>query len=126
MNKKYYRQFIVRQLDSVYVNTSIYYKYIRIIATHLRGGNAFSLSELGISGYANANENINIHIEALTLVAQIAQGGLRDAESLLDQLSLLDGEITVEAVWDLVGSVPEQDLFPIKEQTKENASLRNS
>jgi hypothetical protein len=23
-------------------------------------------------------------------------------------------------------SVPEQDLFPIKEQTKENASLRNS
>ncbi len=61
------------------------------------------------------NENINIHIEALTLVAQIAQGGLRDAESLLDQLSLLDGEITVEAVWDLVGSVPEQDLLSLIE-----------
>jgi len=62
-----------------------------------------------------ANENINIHTEALTLVAQIAQGGLRDAESLLDQLSLLDGEITVEAVWDLVGSVPEQDLLSLIE-----------
>ncbi len=66
-------------------------------------------------GKISANENINIHIEALTLVAQIAQGGLRDAESLLDQLSLLDGEITVEAVWDLVGSVPEQDLLSLIE-----------
>lgn len=66
-------------------------------------------------GKIAANESINIHIEALTLVAQIAQGGLRDAESLLDQLSLLDGEITVEAVWDLVGSVPEQDLLSLIE-----------
>ncbi len=62
-----------------------------------------------------ANENINIRTEAITLVSQIAQGGLRDAESLLDQLSLLDGEITVEAVWDLVGSVPEQDLLSLIE-----------
>ncbi len=66
-------------------------------------------------GKIAANESINIHLEALTLVAQIAQGGLRDAESLLDQLSLLDGEITVEAVWDLVGSVPEQDLLSLIE-----------
>ncbi|NUN63200.1 DNA polymerase III subunit gamma/tau [Pseudanabaena biceps] len=66
-------------------------------------------------GKIAANENINIQIEAVTLVAQIAQGGLRDAESLLDQLSLLDGEITVEAVWDLVGSVPEQDLLSLIE-----------
>ncbi len=62
-----------------------------------------------------ANEQINIQIEAITLVSQISQGGLRDAESLLDQLSLLDGEITVEAVWDLVGSVPEQDLLSLVE-----------
>ncbi|OIP74910.1 MAG: DNA polymerase III, subunit gamma and tau [Oscillatoriales cyanobacterium CG2_30_44_21] len=66
-------------------------------------------------GKIAANEKINIHLEALTLVAQIAQGGLRDAESLLDQLSLLDGEITVESVWDLVGSVPEQDLLSLIE-----------
>jgi DNA polymerase-3 subunit gamma/tau len=62
-----------------------------------------------------AIENININIEAITLVSQIAQGGLRDAESLLDQLSLLDGEITIEAVWELVGSVPEQDLLSLIE-----------
>lgn len=56
-------------------------------------------------------EQIAITDAALTLVAQLSQGGLRDAESLLDQLSLLPGEVTAEQVWDLVGSVPEQDLM---------------
>lgn len=60
-------------------------------------------------------ENININADALLLVAQIAQGGLRDAESLLDQLSLLDGAITPEVVWDLVGTVPERDLLALLE-----------
>jgi len=67
-------------------------------------------------------EKINIHAEALTLVGQIAQGGLRDAESLLDQLSLLEGEISVEAVWELVGSVPEKDLLGLIESISTNNS----
>ncbi|MBW4574671.1 MAG: DNA polymerase III subunit gamma/tau [Aphanothece sp. CMT-3BRIN-NPC111] len=58
-------------------------------------------------------ENIHITDQAVTLVAQVAQGGLRDAESLLDQLSLLAGEVTVEKVWDLVGAVPERDLMAL-------------
>jgi len=58
-------------------------------------------------------EGIEIAPEAVRLVAQIAQGGLRDAESLLDQLSLLDPPITVEQVWDLVGAVPERDLLTL-------------
>lgn len=58
-------------------------------------------------------ENINITGEAITLVGQFSQGGLRDAESLLDQLSLLAGEVTVERVWDLVGAVPERDLMEL-------------
>lgn len=60
-------------------------------------------------------EGIAIKEEAITLVAQIAQGGLRDAESLLDQLSLLPTQIDVEQVWDLVGSVPERDLLGLLE-----------
>ncbi|RCJ19696.1 DNA polymerase III, subunit gamma and tau [Nostoc minutum NIES-26] len=56
-------------------------------------------------------ERIRISPDAVTLVAQIAQGGLRDAESLLDQLALLSGEVTPDKVWDLVGSVSEQDLL---------------
>ncbi len=60
-------------------------------------------------------ENININSEALLLVAQMSQGGLRDAESLLDQLSLHEGEIKNEIVWDLVGTVPERDLLEVLE-----------
>jgi DNA polymerase III subunit gamma/tau len=56
-------------------------------------------------------ENIHISPDAVTLVGQLAQGGLRDAESLLDQLGLLAGEVTPERVWDLVGTVSEQDLL---------------
>lgn len=63
--------------------------------------------------YIAQQEGVNITPTALQLVAQIAQGGLRDAESLLDQLSLLDREIGPEQVWDLVGTVPEQDLLAI-------------
>lgn len=58
-------------------------------------------------------EAIDIIPGAIQLVAQIAQGGLRDAESMLDQLSLLEGQITAERVWDLVGAVPERDLLAL-------------
>ncbi|RUT06673.1 hypothetical protein DSM106972_029300 [Dulcicalothrix desertica PCC 7102] len=56
-------------------------------------------------------ENINITTEAITLVAQLSQGGLRDAESLLDQLSLLPEQVNPNNVWDLVGTVSEHDLY---------------
>lgn len=56
-------------------------------------------------------EHIDITEEAVRLVAQISQGGLRDAESLLDQLSLLKDGVTAEKVWDLVGAVSEIDLL---------------
>ncbi len=61
---------------------------------------------------ANA-EQITITDEALTLVGQIAQGGLRDAESLLDQLSLMADGVTVDKVWEFVGAVPERDLMEL-------------
>ncbi|MEQ8962636.1 MAG: DNA polymerase III subunit gamma/tau, partial [Coleofasciculus sp. C2-GNP5-27] len=67
-----------------------------------------------------SKERINITTEAITLVAQVAQGGLRDAESLLDQLSLLAGEITVECIWDLVGAVPERDLLALSQAITNN------
>jgi len=58
-------------------------------------------------------EHIRITPQALTLVAQLAQGGLRDAESMLDQLSLYPEQVTVEQVWQLAGTVPEQDLLEL-------------
>ena len=67
-----------------------------------------------------AKESINISPQAITLVAQTAQGGLRDAESLLDQLSLLAGEVTPDRVWDLVGSVAERDLLALLDAIANN------
>ncbi len=60
-------------------------------------------------------EQMQITAGAVELVAQIAQGGLRDAESLLDQLSLMSSEVTVDRVWELVGAVPEKDLLAISQ-----------
>ena len=60
-----------------------------------------------------AQEEIPITAEALHVVAQRAQGGLRDAESLLDQLSLLPAPIEPAAVWELLGAVPEQELLQL-------------
>ena len=91
-------------------------------------------------------EEIAIADDALTLVSQISNGGLRDAESLLDQLSLLapvpsttkglpacdpqdrtgallSETITVEKVWDLVGAVPEQDLLKLLQAINSNDSI---
>jgi DNA polymerase-3 subunit gamma/tau len=58
-------------------------------------------------------EAIEIQPEAIHVVAQRSQGGLRDAESLLDQLSLLPPPIEATAVWDLLGAVPEQELLQL-------------
>jgi DNA polymerase-3 subunit gamma/tau len=52
-------------------------------------------------------EKINVAPLAVQLVAQVSCGGLRDAESLLDQLSLLSGQVTVERVG--IWSVPVQN-----------------
>ena len=73
--------------------------------------------------YIARSENIAIADDALTLIAQIANGGLRDAESLLDQLSLLPDRISVEKVWDLVGAVPEQDLLKLLHAINSNDSI---
>jgi DNA polymerase-3 subunit gamma/tau len=67
----------------------------------------------GHLGWIASQESISISAEALNLVAQRAQGGLRDAESLLDQLSLLAPPIEAAAVWDLLGAVPEQELLSL-------------
>ncbi|MCS5706376.1 MAG: DNA polymerase III subunit gamma/tau [Cyanobacteriota bacterium] len=64
-------------------------------------------------GWIAEQESIGITVEALHVVAQRAQGGLRDAESLLDQLSLLPAPIEASAVWELLGAVPEQELLAL-------------
>lgn len=63
-------------------------------------------------------ESIAIADEALVAIARTADGGLRDALQLLDQLSLLGVEITKSHVIELSGSVAESDLVAILEAIK--------
>lgn len=58
-------------------------------------------------------ECIAITDEALVAIARTADGGLRDALQLLDQLSLLGVEITKSHVLELLGNVAESDLLTI-------------
>ncbi len=56
-------------------------------------------------------ERITINEEAISLIAKHSQGGLRDAESLLDQVSLLPAPITQSNIINLIGAVPEEELI---------------
>ena len=56
-------------------------------------------------------EKILINKEAISLIAKHSQGGLRDAESLLDQISLLPPPITKSNIIQLIGTVPEEELI---------------
>jgi DNA polymerase III gamma/tau subunit len=50
-------------------------------------------------------ENLDVELGALDLISLNADGSLRDAETMLDQLSLLGKKITTSLVNELVSSV---------------------
>jgi len=56
-------------------------------------------------------EEISINKTAISLIAKHSQGGLRDAESLLDQVSLLPPPITHLNIINLIGAIPEEELM---------------
>ncbi len=55
-------------------------------------------------------ESIKFEDQALKLIAKRSNGGMRDAQSLLDQLSLLPNGVTTKNVQSLLGEVSENDL----------------
>jgi DNA polymerase-3 subunit gamma/tau len=56
-------------------------------------------------------EKIDIEEEALRAIARYAKGGLRDSQSLLDQLNAFsDGKITLGVVQNLLGTVSEEKV----------------
>lgn len=50
----------------------------------------------------------DVDSEALQIIAQKSEGGLRDALSILDQCLLLDGKLGVEQVYQVLGMVGEE------------------
>lgn len=58
--------------------------------------------------------NIQVDTEALQLIATLADGGLRDAESLFDQvLAFQEGAITAETIATILGVMPRDVYFQI-------------
>ena len=62
-----------------------------------------------LSAIAN-KESIKFEDQALKLIAKRSNGGMRDAQSFLDQLSLLPNGVTTKNVQNLLGEVSENDL----------------
>ena len=65
-------------------------------------------------------ENITFEDIALKLIAKRSNGGMRDAQSLLDQLSLLPQGIDKNSVEELLGEVSENELLGLINSLIEN------
>ncbi|XP_077231606.1 protein STICHEL-like [Tasmannia lanceolata] len=63
----------------------------------------------------SAEENLDVEVDALDLIALHSDGSLRDAEMMLDQLSSLGKRITTSVVNDLVGVVSDEKLLDLLE-----------
>jgi len=64
--------------------------------------------------------NIQVQDDALLLLAQRADGGLRDAESLMDQIiAFHEGEITAATVAEVLGIMPRDQFFELDRAGKE-------
>ncbi|CAH8252303.1 unnamed protein product [Arabidopsis lyrata] len=61
------------------------------------------------------DENLDVESQALDLIALNADGSLRDAETMLEQLSLMGKRITVDLVNELVGVVSDDKLLELLE-----------
>ncbi|KAG2261620.1 hypothetical protein Bca52824_068699 [Brassica carinata] len=62
-----------------------------------------------------SDENLDVESHALDLIAMNADGSLRDAETMLEQLSLLGKRITTGLVNELVGVVSDEKLLELLE-----------
>ncbi|BAZ33931.1 DNA polymerase III gamma and tau subunits (plasmid) [Cylindrospermum sp. NIES-4074] len=69
-------------------------------------------------------ESISIDNEALTAIARLSDGGLRDALQLLGQASLLDADITANHVMEIAGGVTETELMAILQAIATNSTFR--
>ena len=58
-------------------------------------------------------EEIKFEDEGIKLISKRANGGMRDAQRLLDQLSLIPNGITKKDVEVILGEVPEKDLISL-------------
>lgn len=63
--------------------------------------------------YIVASENLTADDEALTLIARQSAGGMRDAQSLLDQLSSTGDQITLALAQTVLGTATSQTVLDV-------------
>ncbi|MBO8244661.1 DNA polymerase III subunit gamma/tau [Prochlorococcus marinus XMU1411] len=65
-------------------------------------------------------ESIEYEVQALKMIAKRSNGGMRDAQSLLEQLNLLPEGITINNIQNLLGEVSESELTNLIKSLAEN------
>ena len=65
-------------------------------------------------------ESIKYEVQALKMIAKRSNGGMRDAQSLLEQLNLLPEGITINNIQNLLGEVSESELTNLIKSLVEN------
>ncbi len=65
-------------------------------------------------------ESIKYEVQALKMIAKRSNGGMRDAQSLLEQLNLLPEGITMNNIQNLLGEVSESELTNLIRSLVEN------
>ncbi len=65
-------------------------------------------------------ESIKYEIQALKIIAKRSNGGMRDAQSLLEQLNLLPEGVTIKNIQNLLGEVSEIELTNLIKSLVEN------
>ncbi len=65
-------------------------------------------------------ESIAYEVQALKMIAKRSNGGMRDAQSLLEQLNLLPEGITINNIQNLLGEVSESELTTLIKSLVEN------
>ncbi len=66
------------------------------------------------------NESIKYEVQALKMIAKRSNGGMRDAQSLLEQLNLFPEGITINNIQNLLGEVSESKLTSLIKSLVEN------
>lgn len=100
----------------------------KVLPTILSRCQRFNLNRISLSHIAAklrlvaAQLGVEVDDEALQLIGQRAEGGLRDAESLFDQILAFSTEkITVECVQSILGIMPREAYFELDRAGKEGA-----
>jgi len=65
-------------------------------------------------------ESIKYEVQALKMITKRSNGGMRDAQSLLEQLNLLPDGITINNIQNLLGEVSESELTNLIKSLVEN------